>query len=254
MSVRLDDVSGRVAVIALASPPANALGDAVIDGLHASLDRLEVSDARVLTIRSDVHGYFAAGADLKLLSVAGADGFADYLGRLRGQIERIASLPMISIAAIDGYALGGGLELSLACTLRVASPVARLGVPEVNLGLLPGAGGTQRLARLIGRGPALDLLLSGRTVDAEEALRIGLIDRIASEGTINDEVARWASALAEGPYQALAAIVRCVDIAGDEGLDRGMELEALEVKRLFASPDAREGIAAFLEKRQPRFQ
>jgi hypothetical protein len=115
----------------------------------------------MVVVRSEVPGFFAAGADLKLLAATDASGFADYLDGLRGVLERIATLPQLSVAAIDGFALGGGLELAMACTVRVATPRSRLGVPEIKLGLLPGAAGTQRLPRLVGRGAALDLLLTG---------------------------------------------------------------------------------------------
>lgn len=245
-------VDGRVATITLNDPPANALSLPLVDGLAAALDEVQRSDAVVLVVRSAVPRFFMAGADLKHLQRAGADGFEDYIVRLRGVLERIPELPLISIAAIDGHALGGGFELAAACTLRVAGPGARLGVPEVKLGLLPGAGGTQRLPRLVGRGAALDLLLTGRSVGAEEALRIGMVDRVAEDGA-EAEALRLAAEVAVHPRSALTAIVRCVDAARDMPFADGFAVERREIVDLFAGADAQEGLTAFVEKRPPRF-
>lgn len=242
-----------VATITLDRPPANALGNDVITGLDAACDRCDTEAVGAAVFRSAVPGFFAAGADLKLLVDLDREKFLDYLHRLRAVLERIAGAEWPSIAAIDGHALGGGLELSMAATLRVASPSARLGVPEVKLGLLPGATGTQRLPRLVGRGPALDLLLTGRSATAEEGYRWGLIDRLVEPGKAEVEAHRWAAAFAGGPRSAHAAIVRCVDAARDLPLAKGLDVEKDEIVDLFATPDAREGITAFLEKRPARF-
>lgn len=246
-------VADRVATITLDSPPANALGVAVKDGLAAALDTVEAADARVVLVRSAVEGYFAAGADLKLVAGADADAFAEYLDGLRGVLERIAAMPQLSIAAIDGFALGGGLELAMACTLRVASAQAQLGVPEIKLGLLPGAAGTQRLPRLVGRGPALDLLLTGRSISGQEGLLLGVVDRLAPAGTVDDIARDLAGQLAHGPFEALAAVVRCVDAAHDRPFAQGLAVERKEILRLFDTADAREGVRAFVEKRRAVF-
>lgn len=231
----------------------NALGLELIEDLERALDEVERRRCRVVVIASSIERAFAAGADLALMAQLDAGGFEDYLSRLRQPLERIASAPWVSLAAIDGFALGGGLELAAACTLRVVSRRARLGVPEVKLGLLPGAGGTQRLPRLIGRSAALDLLLSGRSVEADEAVRIGLADRVVEPGEALGEARRWADELAAGPREAYAAILRCVDAAADLPLDQGLAVEARAVSKLFTGADAREGIRAFLERRQARF-
>lgn len=246
-------VEDRVATLTLHVEPANALGDELTIGLAKALDDAEAAGARVLVVRSSVGGYFAAGADLKLLRGLDQAGFVEYLDGLRSVIERFAAQPQLSIAVVDGYALGGGLELAMACTMRIASPRARLGVPEIKLGLLPGAGGTQRLPRLVGRGAALDMLLTGRSVAGEEAARIGLVDLLVAEDSIDAEAARLAAALAAGPSDALAATVRCVDAARDLPLGDGMRVERDEVVALFATADGREGVAAFVEKRRPSF-
>lgn len=239
-----------MATITLESPPANALSTAVIDGLGTAIDAAVAAEVGALVVRSALPGFFAAGADLKLLGSTDADGFAAYLTVLRGVLERIAALPIVSIAAIDGHALGGGLELAMACTLRVGGPGVRLGVPEVRLGLLPGAGGTQRLPRLVGRGPALDLLLTGRSLTAEEARSLGLLSRLVDDADAT--AGSLAAELAAGPRQAHAAIIRCV-AASELAPEEGMRIESEEVTALFGSPDGREGVAAFLAKRRPVF-
>ncbi|MFT7598691.1 MAG: enoyl-CoA hydratase/carnithine racemase [Acidimicrobiales bacterium] len=248
------DFTGSVSTITLARPPANALGEPIIVGLATAFDRAEADNSAVVVIQSAVDGFFAAGADLTLFDDLDQAGFLDYLDRLRAQIERADSGPWVSIAAIDGHALGGGLELAMACTIRVASAEAKLGVPEVKLGLLPGAAGTQRLPKLIGRGAAIDLLLTGRSVDGTEAHRMGLVDRLAEPGsTASKTAADLAAALAQGPRDAHQAILRCVETAAHTQLGEGMMVERTEVARLFDSADGREGVRAFLAKRRPRF-
>jgi enoyl-CoA hydratase/carnithine racemase len=246
-------VQDRIAFITMHVEPANALGEELKDGLAQALDDAEAAAARVLVLRSSVPGYFAAGADLKLLGAADRAGFERYLDGLRAVIERVAALPQLSIAVIDGYALGGGLELAMACTLRLASARSRLGVPEIKLGLFPGAGGTQRLPRLVGRGAALDLLLTGRSISGEEAARIGLVDLVGGDETLDSQAMRIATSLATGPFDALTATVRCVDAARDLPLAEGMVVERAEILTLFDTADAREGIAAFLGKRPATF-
>ena len=208
-------------------------------------------DAHVLVIASGIPRFFAAGADLKLLATLERQGFERYLGELRAVLDTIAALPQPSVAAIDGIALGGGLELALACTLRVAGPAAQLGVPEVRLGLLPGAGGTQRLPRLIGRSRALDLLLTGRSLDSEEALRSGLVDRVAPDAAV--AAAALAGELASRPAATLSAIGRCVEASASGDVDAGMLVELHELLDRFESADGREGIRAFIERRPPDF-
>jgi enoyl-CoA hydratase len=246
-------VDGGLGLLTLQRPPANALGEGLVDGLAAACDGFDAVGVKVVVVRSSVPGYFAAGADLKLLGSLDRSSFEAYLDRLRGVLDRIEAAPWVSVAALDGFALGGGLELALACTLRVASARARLGVPEVKLGLLPGAGGTQRLPRMVPRGAALDLLLTGRSAGGEEALRLGLIDRLVDDDSVDAAAREWAASFADGPGLAYAAIKRCVDAAGTGALRDGLGAERAEVLDLFDTADGREGVAAFLEKRAPRF-
>ena len=242
------DSGDRVATITLRSEPANALSLDLVRDLRSALDDVARGDARVLVVRSGLERFFAAGADLKLMGTLDRDGFADYLAQLRGALEQVAALPQVTIAAIDGMALGGGLELALACTLRVASPRAQLGVPEVRLGLLPGAGGTQRLPSLIGTSQALDLLLTGRAADGAEALALGLVNRLDEDA--GGAAAALAAEIAAFPRGATQAIRRCVAAADGTG---GMDVERHEILGLFEGADGREGIAAFLERRPAAF-
>lgn len=244
-----------VATITLTNRPANALSNDVIAALDAALDDVAAdATVRAIVFDSAVDGFFAAGADLKLLATVDGDGFTNYLTRLRAVIERIGSHPCVSIAAIEGQALGGGLELALACTFRVASSMAKLGVPEVRLGLLPGAGGTQRLPQLIGRGPALELLLSGRSASGDEAAALGLVDMVVEPGGAGSAATTLAESFAAGPRHALAEIKACVEAARDLSLTEGLAFEQAAVQRLFDSRDGREGIAAFIDKRPADFQ
>lgn len=250
--VQLEE-SGAVAVLRLASPPVNALSQQVIAQLGSALDRVEAGAARCLVVASALPGAFAAGADLKHLVAVDGAGFGAYLTALRAVIERIPRLGMLSIAALDGHALGGGLELALACSMRVAARGARLGVPEIRLGLIPGAGGTQRLTRLVSRRDALELLLRGRAIDAAAAHAMGLVDRLVEAGQAETEARALAGELASGPREAQCAILECL-AAADGPLELGLALEGEAVRRLFDSEDAREGIAAFLAKRPARFR
>jgi enoyl-CoA hydratase/carnithine racemase len=244
-------LTGRIGTIRLHRPPANALGLPVIDGLRAALDALDAADVRVLILASGLAGFFAAGADIKLMADAEADAFAAYGRALRETLDRIAEHPRPSIAAIEGRALGGGLELAMAASLRVGSQSARLGLPEPKLGLIPGAGGTQRLPRLVGRGRALDIMLTAREVDAAEAHAIGLLDRLVPAGQAETEALALAAGLCELSGAALTQILRSADDASSLSLPAGMAREAERVTELFQGPEAKEGLRAFLERRRP---
>lgn len=243
----------RVFVVRLAGPPANALGQLVVDGLNAALDVFDAGTDRVLVLVSDLAGFFAAGADIKKMSGASLEDFASYGHALRGPLQRLAGHDRPSIAAIEGRALGGGLELAMAATLRVGGREAQLGLPEVRLGLIPGAGGTQRLPRLVGRGRALDIMLSARSVGAAEAHGIGLLDRIVDAGQAEKAAVAWAHEVCAMSGPALTAVLRCVDDVYDLPLADGLAREADRVNVLFGGPEAREGLAAFLERRPPRY-
>jgi len=245
---------GSIVEVILDGPPANALGPDIVEGLHAAMDFAETATAKVLLATSAITGFFAAGADIKHMSAVDAASFREYGNALRAGLERLSALPMVSVAAIDGLALGGGLELAMACTMRVAATGARLGLPEVKLGLIPGAGGTQRLPRLVGRGRALDIMLTGRQVEADEAFWIGLIDRLAEPGE-TARAAAWqlAHELAAASTPAQLAVVRTVDAAYDRPIHEGLRYEVEQVQELFERGEAMEGLRAFIAKRAPEF-
>ena len=240
--------------VILRRPPANALGLPLIDGLNQALD--EAADApavKTIVVVSELPGFFAAGADIKYMAKAGAADFAAYGRALRAVLDRLATPRWLSIAAVEGLALGGGLELALACTLRVAGAEARFGLPEVKLGLIPGAGGTQRLPRLVGRGHALDIMLTGRQVSAEEAHAIGLVSRLVPAGQAEQEAIGLAAGLGRASRAAQQAVIRTVDASYEMPAPEGLAYEAEQVQALFGTEEAKEGIAAFLEKRPPNF-
>jgi enoyl-CoA hydratase len=234
-------------------PPANALGLPIVEGLSSALDAADVAGAHVIVVSSAVAGFFAAGADIKYMINADVDAFAAYGDGFRGALDRLAASDRVSIAAVDGLALGGGLELAMACTLRVAGRGAQLGLPEVKLGLIPGAGGTQRLPRLVGRGRALDIMLTGRNVPAPEAHAIGLIDRLVDEGSASDAALGLARELRTLSLPAQQALIRTIDAAFDRPVADGFAYERDQVRAVLEHGEAREGMTAFLEKRPPNF-
>jgi enoyl-CoA hydratase/carnithine racemase len=224
-------------------PKVNALSRLLLDDLAATFDAFgeELPGAVVVWGGERV---FAAGADINEL--AEPSQAVELLASFRRAFDTIAAFPRATIAAISGYALGGGMELALACDLRVASVAARLGQPEILLGLIPGAGGTQRLARLVGPARAKDLVLTGRQVGADEALRIGLVDRVvAADDALTDALA-LASELAAGAVAAHGLAKRAVDVGVELSLADGLTLERELFEKVLATTDARVGMASFL--------
>jgi enoyl-CoA hydratase len=255
LTVEWQRVDDTTLLLLLQRPPANALGLPLIEGLRDAMDYADSQPGlRVVVVASRIPGIFAAGADIKYMVSADEDAFARYGALLRPQVERLAGADRVTIAAVDGLALGGGMELAMACTLRVASASASFGLPEVRLGLIPGAGGTQRLPRLVGRGRALDMMLTARRVSGQEALAMGLVDRLSGDGEAESGALRLAHEIGRMSASAQAAVVRCVDASYDGPLHQGLAQEAAESAMLFADGDAREGLTAFVEKREPRFR
>lgn len=244
---------GATDIVTLSQPPANAMSSTTIEALDEAVTSFENSNARVLVIESDVPGTFVAGADIKEMKKIGATGFREYGKALRELFNRIENLSKPVIAAIDGLALGGGMELALACHLRVGGADAVLGLPEPKLGLIPGAGGTQRLPRAIGKSRALDILLTGRTLHAKEAYEYGILNVLTESGGATDAAVEMAEKIARLSPSSLAEILRIVDIAIDQDLSTGLAAETEAVERLFLYGDVEEGLTAFLEKRTPDF-
>ena len=250
------ETRGRVALITLDRPERlNTLSPEMLDGLAARLAEVEADEgvgAAVVTGAGDKA--FSAGADVSLVREASPLQAREFAARGHRTLDRIEALPMPVIAAVNGYALGGGCELALACDVRLASDRAQLGLPEVTLGIFPGWGGTQRMPRLIGPGRAKELIFTGRRVGAEEALALGLVDRVHPHDELLDAALELAGEMAAKPGWALAAAKAMINRAGD-GDQAGNLARELDLFSLtFDTEDQREGMAAFFEKRAPQFR
>jgi enoyl-CoA hydratase len=251
------DVSRDDGVAVLTVNRPDALNALDAETLGALRDRLvEVADepdVRVVVLTGAGDRAFIAGADIEYMSGLDVDEAKRWgaLGQEAGRL--LETMPKPTIAAVNGFALGGGCELALACDFRYAARNAKLGQPEVNLGIIPGWGGTQRLARTVGIGVAKELVLTGRMVDAEEALRIGLVNAVFDQGELVEKTLQSARALAAKGPLALAAAKSALNraLAGDHA--ENLEREAEDFGELFASEDAKEGMTAFAEKREARF-
>lgn len=244
----------EIAVITLNRPEAlNALSFQIVREIGAAIDAAAASDARALVITGTGEKAFCAGADISELMGRSVADVRE--GARRGQMTfaKLDELSIPSVAALNGFALGGGLELALACTFRVAQPKARMGLPEIKLGLIPGYGGTQRLPRHVGEARAMELILTGRFADAEEALRIGLISRIV-EGDLLDGACAFARTFSGFSLAALKLAREATRRALDVGLDEGLKIEADLNALSFFLEDAQEGTTAFLAKRAAVFK
>ncbi|BDG61061.1 enoyl-CoA hydratase-related protein [Caldinitratiruptor microaerophilus] len=242
------------AVVTLDHPPVNALNAPLLTELEAVVAELEGDESvRAVIIHGAGEKAFAAGADITEFPRLSPDQ-AESLSR-RGQaiFDRLSALPKPVIAAVHGYALGGGCELAMACDIRIAAESARLGQPEINLGILPGYGGTQRLPRLVGPSRALLMCLTGDPVSAAEALRIGLVDLVVPDAELLPRARELAAKLAGKAPVAARLIKRAVYGGLATTLAEGTALEARLFAEVFATADAREGVQAFLEKRAPRW-
>lgn len=253
MSIELKRVE-EFAVLTLNRPEAlNALSFALIEDLDRTFDQVAGSDARALLVTGAGTKAFCAGADVKELT--GRPLMAQKRGAETGQavFAKLDRLPMPSVAIVNGYAFGGGLELALACTFRLALPNARMGLPEIKLGLIPGYGGTQRLPRAVGTARALELIMTGRTVDAEEAVRIGLVNRLVEGDPVQAGV-DFAREFSQFSLPVLGFAREAVTRALDAPLHEGLKVEADLSTLAFRTEDAAEGMAAFIEKRKAKFR
>jgi enoyl-CoA hydratase/carnithine racemase len=244
--------AGRVVVATLSRPPVNAFNAELVARLDAVLDRV-VSDEEisVLHLRSDQKA-FCAGADLALMQSCfatpeGPDAMVEVVRGMQRLFARIESAPVVSLAEIGGAALGGGLELALACDLRVAAVEAKLGLPEVGLGLLPAAGGTQRLTRLCGRGGANRLILGGEVIDGALAERLGVVQWAHPRAQLAERARELAARFAGAPRAALAANKQCIAACGDPARD-GYAEELAATRTLYHDPETRRRVSEFLKR------
>lgn len=232
----------------------NALNAATLDALDEAF-RLAIHDAsvRVIVLTGAGPKAFVAGADIAEMSTLTAVQGRDFSLRGQRMMRRIERCPKPVIAMVNGFALGGGLELAMCCHLRIAADTARIGQPEINLGLIPGFGGTQRLLRLAGRAATLELCLLGTPIGAERARELGIVNRVVAADDLEAQTLAIAAQLAQAAPLALRGMLDCVNIGGECGIEEGLEFESAQFGLMFATQDMREGTSAFLERRKPTF-
>jgi enoyl-CoA hydratase len=244
-----------VAVVTLANGKVNALSTAVLGQLQAVAEGLSVDRPGAVIVTGGPK-LFAAGADISEFAVdpdpasfaiAGPERVAELGGAFLAALNAVAAIPRPTIASVSGFALGGGCELALACDFRIASSRAKFGQPEIALGIIPGGGGTQRLARLVGPARAKDLIFSGRTVGAEEALAMGLVDRIVEPDELDEATRAWAAEFARGPGEGIALAKAAIDDGLSMSLADGLVGEQQRFVDVFATADATIGVRSFLE-------
>jgi enoyl-CoA hydratase len=246
--VRLEVGDSGVATIRLDRPKVNALNGEVVRAIGEAVDALSRDAKTRAVVVWGGERVFAAGADIKEMQTLDPVGMQGYITDFQAVFSRLEALPQVSIAAVNGYALGGGCELALACDLRVCAEDARLGQPEILLGVIPGAGGTQRLPRLVGLGRAKEMIYSGRHVGAEEALASGLVNGVAPPEDVYARAVEMAERFAAGPTLALAAAKRAIQSGADVDIASGLLIERQAFAGLFATEDQKTGMASFLEE------
>jgi enoyl-CoA hydratase/carnithine racemase len=242
-------VNNHTAVITLNRPAAlNALNRELVDELEETI-KVVSTDPKILAVVFGSDKHFAAGADIKAMMEMTPEQAREF--SFGGTFQKIENLMKPTIAAISGYALGGGLELALVCDIRIAGPDAKMGVPEINLGIIPGAGGTQRLPRLIGPSRAAELIFQGVIIDSNKALQYGLINEIAEDPM--DAAIKLAEKLSLKAPLAIKAAKQCIQMTSKTDVRSGVEFEEVAWSSLYATKDQKEGMKAFVEKRKPIF-
>ena len=249
----LVETRGRVGLVTLNRPEAlNAINRRLVAELNEALDRFEADPGIGCVVVTGSERAFAAGADIR--EMAALTFPATYLDDLITAWDRVAARRKPLVAAVAGFALGGGCVLALMCDFILAAETAKFGLPEIKLGIMPGAGGTQRLTRLVGRAKAMEMCLTGRMMDAVEAERAGLVARVVPAADLLDEAVRTAETIAAMSAPATLMVKEAVDRALETTLAEGIRFERRLFQALFATPDQKEGMAAFLEKRPPEFR
>ncbi|MFO7742082.1 MAG: enoyl-CoA hydratase-related protein [Anaerolineae bacterium] len=255
------EVEDRIALLTIDHPPVNSFNKQVVTELDEAIDELMADDeVKAIIITGGGTNAFVAGADIpeiKALLENPEGGYAEareFIERGQGVHLKIETATKPVIAAINGFCLGGGLELAMACHMRICSDRARMGQPEINLGLIPGWGGTQRLARIVGKGKALEMILTGDMITAQEAYRIGLVNKVVPAGAILKEARGLARKIVSKSKFPIAATLRAVAQGLETTVEKGLEIEKEQFVGLADTEDIREGVSAFLEKRQPEFK
>lgn len=245
--VRLE-VEAGIGTIRLDRPPMNPLSVQVQEEIRAAAAEASARDDVSAVIVYGGEKVFAAGADIKEMQVMSYTDMVDRSAGLQSSLTAVARIPKPTVAAITGYALGGGCELALACDFRIAGDNAKLGQPEILLGIIPGAGGTQRLSRLVGPARAKEIIFSGRFVAADEALSIGLVDKVVPAGDVYTAAKEWMGSFVGGPAYALRAAKEAIDRGLEADLDTGLEIERMLFAGLFATRDRAAGMSSFVEQ------
>ncbi len=252
VKIALED---RVAILTMDHPPVNAFNHATLADLDAAMDELIANDqVKVIIITGAGDFAFVAGADINEIgAVKNADEAREFLKKGQAVFDKVENSPKPVIAAINAVALGGGNELAMACHIRIMADRARIGQPESNLGIIPGWGGTQRLPRLVGPSKAIELIITGDVINAQEAFRLGLVNKVVPAGQVMAEARGLAKKIAGKSKLTNEATLRAVVGGVKVSLADGLDLEADQFAALIGSNDTKEGVSAFLQKRQPKF-
>ena len=247
------ETEGGITIMTISSPKSlNALNSIILGEIDDCIDNLD-DDTRVLIITGDGEKSFVAGADISEMAPLGEEDGFEFGKRGASVFRKIELLPIPVIAAVNGFALGGGCELAMACDIRIASNNAKFGQPEVGLGIIPGFSGTYRLAKLIGQGMAKELIYTGRAIRAEEALRIGLVNAVYEQVELMDKAREMAVRMIANAPIAIAYAKKCINESYDLNADEAIELENEQFGLCFTTDDQKEGMDAFLNKRKPVF-
>ena len=255
VSLLLIDDANSVRTIRVNRPDKlNALNAATIDALDTAFSEAETNaSVRVVVLTGSGSKAFVAGADISEMNMLTPVQGRDFSLRGTRMMRRVEKFTKPVIAMVNGFAFGGGLEVAMCCHLRIAADSAKVGQPEINLGLIPGFGGSQRLLRLVGRAATLELCLTGAAITAERALQLGLVNRVVPAAELEAETMKLAAQLANAAPLALRGMLDCVNIGGECALEEGLEYESAQFGLVFSTEDMREGTSAFLEKRKPNF-
>ena len=248
-------VEEAVATIVINNPPANALSTPVMTELAQVFEEMATNKDVKVVVFTGAGTFFITGADIKEIStIESAKQGEDLTAKGQGILSKIENLSKSVIAAINGMCLGGGLELAMACHMRVASDRARFGQPEINLGIIPGFGGTQRLSRLVGKAKAIELVLTGDMITAQEAKALGLINKVVPEGEVLKQAQGLAKKIASKGQVAVRLALEAIREGYKKSLEEGLALESKLFGQICMTQDMKEGLKAFIEKRQPKFQ
>ncbi len=248
-------VEENIALLKINRPPVNALGRQLLDEIERAIGDLQNNpEAKVIIIASAIQNVFIAGVDLKeMAQLTNPEDILNVLRRGQGVFNKIEHSEKPVIAAIQGACVGGGQELVMACHIRIASDRTRFAQPEITLGIIPGFGGTQRLSRIVGPSHAAELILTGDVITPQEALRIGLVNHLVSDGALLKTAKEIAKKIARHGLPAIRASMRAITQGLEVSLEEGLKIEENEFKSILGTHDMREGIQAFVEKRQPKF-